>query len=251
MQKRTAILLILGVLALPAWAQPAAPASPATADQPATALAKADSLFAARQYTQALDGYLALHQQGQWSPAMLLKMAYINEALGHLGESLYYLNLYTLASHDAQGARKMEEMAEKNRLQGYEENAFDPVAAVLREYFATIAAVLAALALLPAAAMINRYRHREQHSVFLAVLTLLILAALFIHVNYSRDSNRAILTHAGTYLMSGPSSASSVVEIVGEGHQVRVKSHHDVWLRVQWRGGEAYVRDFLVRKVEL
>ena len=243
MQKQ-ALKIILPLLLFVASAQ-------ANTTESARSLPHADSLYTARQYTQAFELYDKIFSEGHYSPAMLLKMAYINEALGHLGESLYYLNLYTLASHDAQGARKMEEMAEKNRLQGYEENAFDPVAAVLREYFATIAAVLAALALLPAAAVINRYRHREQPSVFLAVLTLLILAALFIHVNYSRDSNRAILTHAGTYLMSGPSSASSVVEIVGEGHQVRVKSHHDVWLRVQWRGGEAYVRDFLVRKVEL
>jgi len=57
-------------------------------------LTRADSLYATKQYTQAFERYEVLFAGGRYSPAMLLKMAYIQEGLGHLGESLYYINLY-------------------------------------------------------------------------------------------------------------------------------------------------------------
>lgn len=212
---------------------------------------QADSLFAARQYTQALDQYTALRAQNAWTPAMLLKMAYIEEALGRLGESLYYLNLYYLASHDEQALAKMEEMADKKHLEGYDANSFVPFRATLWEYYLQLAGLLAATSLLILALMVNRVRQKKSPSLAFAVLLALFLAALFVHVNYSRSFNRVIITRAGTYLMSGPSSASSVVEIVGEGHQVSVTGQEDVWLKVQWKNGEAYVRDFLVKRVEL
>ena len=87
-------------------------------DPSAVVVAKADSLFATRQFTQAGDLYQSVFQKHHYSPAMLLRMAFIHEGLGRLGESLFYLNLYHLASSDPQALKKMEELAEKNRLQG-------------------------------------------------------------------------------------------------------------------------------------
>src|SRR5436190_19381321 len=83
-------------------------------------LPKGDSLFSAKQYTQAFEHYQTLHASGRYSPNMFLRMAYIQEGLGHLGESMYYLNLYFLASDDTQALNKMEELAEKNNLEGYQ-----------------------------------------------------------------------------------------------------------------------------------
>lgn len=214
-------------------------------------LTMADSLFTARQYTQALDLYTSLRAQNTWSPSMLLKMAYIEEALGRAGESLYYLNLYYLASHDPQALTKMEELADKKHLEGYSDSAALPLRTTLREYYLQIAGLLAAISLLIIAFMANRARQKKTPSIVLAVLAVVVLTALYVHVNYSRKFDRAIITRAGTYLMSGPSSASSVVEIVGEGHQLEIKGRQDIWLHVKWRNGDAYVRDFLVKQVEL
>lgn len=244
MQKPLAFLLILMVSTL------TAPARDESAETrfPSSALTAADSLFSARLYTQAFEHYAALHKAGYWSPAMLLKMAYIQEGLGHLGESLYYLNLYALSSNDPQAAMKMAELAEKNHLEGYQEDALDTVTAPLREYYLPIAGLLASLSLLIVALLVYR---RKTPSFGLVLVLALLAAALYVHVQYSKTSAHAIVSRAHTYLMSAPSSGSSVVEILGEGHRLRVKGHTDAWLRVQWRDGEAYIRDFLVRKVEL
>jgi hypothetical protein len=80
----------------------------------------ADSLYRAKQYTQSYTIYQSLLAQNQYSPAMLLKMAYIQEGLGHQGLCLYYLNLYQNASDDHQATTKMEELANKHRLEGYQ-----------------------------------------------------------------------------------------------------------------------------------
>ncbi len=220
-------------------------------DIAAAALTKADSLFAARQYTQAFEHYYAIRQQGAWSPAMLLKMAYIQEGLGRLGESMYYLNLYTLASHDPQAVKKMEELAEKNRLEGYAEDPMDPIHTALREYYLPLAAVLAAVSILLLALMADQYRRKQNPSRVLAGTLILLLAGLLTHVNFSRTTNRAIVTRSNTYLMTGPSAGSSVVEIIGEGHQLRILDKKDVWVKVEWKEKEVYVRDFLARPVQL
>src|SRR6188768_765420 len=88
--------------------------------QPSAQITKAaDSLFHARHYSQSFELYRAILDQHYYSPSMLLKMAYIQEGLGHLGRSLYYLNLYYQATDDKQALYKMEDIAEKNKLEGY------------------------------------------------------------------------------------------------------------------------------------
>ncbi|MBS1542892.1 MAG: hypothetical protein JST14_04620, partial [Bacteroidetes bacterium] len=69
--------------------------------------------------------------------------------------------------------------------------------------------------------------------------------------NYSKKAQRAIVAGAPTYLMSGPSAASSVVAIIGEGHQLQIRGQEDVWLKVTWKEGEAWVKETLVRPVRL
>src|ERR1041385_4283576 len=68
---------------------------------------QADSLFRAKQYMQSLEVYQSLFSEQRYSPAMLLKMAYIQEGLGKIGQTLYYLKLYHVATDDEQALRKI------------------------------------------------------------------------------------------------------------------------------------------------
>ena len=63
-------------------------------------LKTADSLFITKKYTQSLDHYEQILKQGQYTPAMLLKMAYVHEGLNEIGSAMYYLNLYHIATND-------------------------------------------------------------------------------------------------------------------------------------------------------
>src|SRR5699024_6607043 len=84
-------------------------------------LKKADSLFEANRYTQSLALYHQLFkEQDAYSPQMLLKMAFINEGLGNYSKALYYLNIYYLKTSDKEVRLKIEELAEKHQLSGYQ-----------------------------------------------------------------------------------------------------------------------------------
>ncbi len=255
---KAVILLIFMVACSPASAQTKSMVSPgdsgtnlALADLSAEVLAQADSLFAARQYTQAAELYQTVFRDHHYSPAMLLKMAYIHEGLGHLGESLYYLNLYHLASNDLQALKKMEELAEKNQLEGYESDASTKIFGWLQQHYLPLTAILASLNILLLALLIqNRRKRLAGPGGILFVLTL-TLTLLFLQVNFTHKTRRGIVTHAPTYLMSGPSAGSSVVAIIGEGHQLHIQGQQDIWLKVEWKEKEVFVRDFLVRGVAL
>src|SRR5688572_27345504 len=73
-------------------------------------LKTADSLFQSRQYIQSFEHYEQILKQNQYTPAMLLKMAYVQEGLKHNGLALYYLNLYYLTTRDKTALEKMSEL---------------------------------------------------------------------------------------------------------------------------------------------
>jgi hypothetical protein len=223
----------------------------AKADVSAVALAKADSLYAAKQYTQAFELYNVLQQGGHYSPAMLLKMAHIQEGLDHLGESLFYLDLYFLASDDAQALKKMEELAKKNNLEGYETNETMHLMAWLQGQYTNIAWMLLSAGAFLLALMYYLRVKKNTKPTIAGIGLVFVMALLFIHVNFSKTSERGIVATPQTYLMSGPSAGASVVAIIGEGHQVEITGKKDVWLRVTWKENEVYVRENLVRAVRL
>ncbi|MBY0433281.1 MAG: hypothetical protein K2U26_04135 [Cyclobacteriaceae bacterium] len=214
-------------------------------------LKQADSLYAARQYTQAFERYQTLFETGHYSSAMLLKMAFIEEGLGHLSGSLYYLNTYYSTSNDAQALKKMEEMAEKNNLEGYKTDESTKLMAWWGRQYVAVTGCLAAIALF-FLALIYRQRIKEnQRPTLTGVALVMTLGLLFAHVNFSKPRERGIMSSPQTYLMSDASSGASVVAIIGEGHQLTIRSKKDVWLKVNWKDKEVFVRDFTIRPVNL
>lgn len=240
-----ASMLCLFLCATEAWSNEAAN------KEGQSTLSHADSLFNSKQYTQALQHYQSIFASGRYSPAMLLRMAYIQEGLNHLGESLYYLNLYFLATDDVQALKKMEELAKKNNLQGYETDEFTRIFGWLQEHYASIALAIASICLFVLAFMYAQTTRRQEKPLLSGVALLLMLAVLYLHVNFSKKAQRAIVAGQPTYLMSGPSAASSVVAIIGEGHQLQIKGQQDVWLKVTWKDEEVWVKEGLVREVRL
>ncbi|CAN5469084.1 hypothetical protein BH10BAC4_BH10BAC4_25040 [soil metagenome] len=225
------------------------PAIGQTATSPV--LSRADSLYNTKQYTQALDLYKTLFAQSRYSPAMLLRMAYIEEGLSRLGESLYYLNLYYLASDDAGALRKMEELAEKNNLEGYKTDDATHAMALIQKHYSTIAWIIASVCVLLMALVYYQLRKMHVKPTLTSLALIFCLVVLFLHINFSLQSERGIVANSSTYLMSGPSAASSVIAIIGEGHQLEINGKKDVWLRVQWKDREVYVKEFLVREIRL
>ena len=221
-------VLALGLIVFPALAQPS--------------LSRADSLFKTKQYMQSLDAYEAVYQQGWYSPAMLLRMAFIHEGLGHISRSLFYLQRYHAVTDDEQALQKIEELAEKNKLEGYEQTQQDAFLQVLQRYQPSVTLALAAMAVLLLSLMMFQYRQGNR-PIGAALALMVIVVLLYVQVNHLAPSPKGIISDNATLLMSGPSGAADVVAVVGEGHQLTVKGRKDVWLRVEWRMKEAYVKE--------
>jgi len=208
------------------------------------ALGKADSLFNTRKYTESFKIYEhILNAEKQASPAMLLRMSFIKEGLGNHTEALYYLNLYYLQTADKKVLTKMEELAEKKGLYGYNFSDWEFLQTVFYKYFHYLILTLLALAILLTSLMIYQKFKLKQKPLFTGISLIIVLSILFYTLNFGKNYNKSLINENNTYVMSGPSAGAEVLAIVKKGHRVEVGKTKDVWAKVDWKGQQAYIKN--------
>ena len=212
-------------------------------------LQKADSLFTEQRYTQAYKEYEKVLETGQASPVMLLRMAYIQESLSNESQVLYLLNLYYKQTADREVLKKIEDLAKAKNLKGYEYSDQDYFLGIIKEYREEIIMGLMLVSgLLFLFILYSRFRLGRQAQLS-GICLILLLGILFYFTNNSISSPKAIVARDYVHLMSGPSAGSSVVEVIGKGHRLKVLGREDVWYRVEWDNKVLYVKETAVRKV--
>ena len=205
-------------------------------------LQEADSLFENKRYTQAFEQYEAILSNKEYSPAMLLKMAYIQEGLNQPGNALYYLNLYHLVSNDNAVVEKMEDLAQKHNLDGYKSTDLDRVLLIYKDFRKELTLGLGVLMVF-LLSLSFYFKIRKKESVIGLFITVCFVAiAFFAHLNFGERLETGIIMQPNTYIMSGPSAGASVISIVDEGHRVEVVGKKDVWLKIIWNGAPAYIK---------
>lgn len=214
-------------------------------------LKTADSLFQAKQYTQSLEHYEQILKQDQYTPSMLLKMAFIQEGLLRTGQALYYLNLYYIATRDKTALEKMDELAQKYNLEGYEHTENDKFFSFYQDYHLQLGGALAALMLLMLSLSIYTRLRLKKRPIVSFVMLCVFAIALVANFYYAGSVSTGIVANASTYVMSGPSSAASVVEIIGDGHRVTVLGQKDVWTEIRWNENIGYVKQNALLPVKL
>src|SRR5258706_6080092 len=214
-------------------------------------LARADSLFHLKQYAQSWELYDALFHNHRYSPSMLLKMAFIQEGLGHLGQSMYYLTLYYLATHDPQALVKIEEMAARNKLEGYSDSDAALLLTFVKENHKPLLGCLLSICIFLFALQYYQHVKLKRKATATAVVLVFFLILLFIQGYLLQTRIQGIVSSASTYLMSGPSAGSSVIAIVGEGHRLEILGKKDVWVKVKWLDSEVYVKEDELLSVRL
>ncbi len=206
----------------------------------ATLLESADSLFYAKKYTTAFEQYDSAYQTGVVSPSMLLKMAFIKEGLGDHTLALYYLNAYYKLTSNRATLTKMQELAAKNNLSGYEVEDRHFFLNALSKFDLEIQSVLAALILLLSAA-IYRSKKRGEMAIGLPVIQLLLVGALLTVSNGWFVPKQAIIS-TSTFLMTAPSAAAEPVTEVKKGHLVEIVGQSEAWVKIKWEGKDVYIR---------
>lgn len=205
-------------------------------------LVQADSLFQQKRYIQALERYQKLFEDHRYTPAMLLRMAYVEEGLNNVSRSAYYLNLYYLATQDKDALAKLEELAIKNRLEGYATDEIDGLRSFYLTHHDLITYTFLGIALLAFAIALTQ-RLAMKNKPIAEFVTLCIVAVLFmLHISQQTLWAKAIVAKDNTYVMSGPSAGASVLSIVRDGHRVEVLGKKDVWTKVKLGESEGYIR---------
>lgn len=207
-----------------------------------TDLQRADSLFAKGSYSQAFQVYEALfHQHRLVSPAMLLKMAFIQERIENYPETIYYLHQHHRLTGDNEVRSKIQGIASAFDLEGYEQTDFQYL---MSSIYANLPYIRAGLLIWVAIwmAFVLWIRIKRKRRPVLSAALMLVWVFFAYQALHAEYFQQGIIREDSTLLMDGPSSAANALGTLTKGHQITVLEREDVWWKVEWKGEEGYIK---------
>lgn len=202
-------------------------------------LAKADSLFDQKSYKEAMEIYRPNFQSGIYSPAMLLKMAFIAEGIGDKENATLYLSTYYDLNPNSQTLTKIKSLTGQTNLVGYEVSDFRRFLLFLVEYKELI---LAGLSIFLAGTLLSLWvtvRKKMDSAYWPSILLIMIL---FLANNFLVAPSAGLVTSSPTLIVDGPTAGGELIEQVEPGHRVKIKSTKDIWFEVEWKNQVGYIK---------
>ncbi len=205
-------------------------------------LKRGDSLFSAGRYQEALTTYThLLSQKKEFSPQMLLKMAFVEESKNNYPKALYYLNLHYRISPDKQVLSKLEELAKTYQLDGYEYTDKTYFLSLYDSYRWYIIVFFGIMIFLMAIWLISRTRQERTIVPPLAVGFSFVVLLLILH-NFATQRTLGIIQNDYTTFVENPSAASPVLKVVKKGNRYPVLEKEDSWYKVTIDNQVGYIR---------
>jgi tetratricopeptide (TPR) repeat protein len=224
MQNKTFFFVLFSFLSLPSAAQ--------------TSLPHADTLFRQGQYEQALATYeQSLAHKPIASPQRLLRMAFLRENAGDYTPALYYLSLAEQRSNRYSTLKKMEELAARYRLKGYELTEQMLLQHFYYRYYLWLAGGVVGFHIL---LLMGLWRGLHRRPYRLAGW-LFLLTASGLLLNLQPRQAYVLLRNDAVYLREAPGAGSRVVAVLPKGHRLPTFGEQDVWIKVQWEGKTGYI----------
>lgn len=214
-----------------------------------TVLSQADSLFELKKYTESFDQYQVVFDGEMATPQMLMKMAFIKEGLDEYPEALFYLSKYYDITHNNLVLKKINEIAERQGLLGYDVTDADFFISWYSTYYDLILAAAMTILFLLMISQVFRFYKNRGLSAGLMTWQLIFGIALAVIVNYPFADPQAIIVEPATYLMKGPSAGAPMLEIVSQGHKVKILHEGQIWTKILWRDAEVYVRSGSLKRL--
>lgn len=209
---------------------------------PDAILAKADSLYDLKKYTESFDQYQTVFNEGLGTPQMLMKMAFIKEGLEEYPDALFYLTRYYELTRSNLALSKINEIAKAQGLMGYDVTDLDFVMSWYSMHYDLI--LIGFMSVLFSLLFLQVFRRFKGKDFSTGAMTwqLIFGIGLAIVVNYPFVTPQAIISEPSTYLMKGPSAGAPMLEIISQGHKVKILDEGQIWTKIEWRDAEAYVR---------
>jgi hypothetical protein len=154
-------------------------------------LQKADSLFNTKNYQEALEVYEdILYNEESFSPAMLLKMAFISEGKGDFGKGSFYLAKYYDVNPQPRVITKIKSLTEQGSLMGYELSDRDRLWNFLTDLETEITATLASMMFISLILLYVFHDKADSPKYYLPTGFLILL--VFVSNNFLVNPNTAI-----------------------------------------------------------
>jgi len=197
-------------------------------------------LFRAGAYEQAYPFYRQVLRDGrQASPQLLLRMAYVQEGLGHYPAALYYLNLAQVRQPRHTTWHKITELAQHQRVTGYPDSWRQSLLITFQRYYYRLLQLLLIGAVVGGTLLLIR-RRTFTHGWWLGYAVYLGLVATFLNVLAPSQAGIVASSHAA--LMGGPGAGAAWLTTAAAGDRLVVRGQRDIWYQVEWRGQAAYIR---------
>ena len=205
-------------------------------------LQQGNSLFSSERYLEALSVYEhMLNKRKEFSPQMLLRMAFVEESRNNYPQSLYYLNLHYRISPDKQVLRKLEELAQTHQLEGYQYTDKTYFLSLYDSYRWYIISSFGVIIFIMALWLVSRVRQLRPITPPLAVGFSVVLVLLLLH-NFATQRTLGIIQNDYTTFAETPSAASPVLKIIKKGNRYQILDKEDSWYKVTIDNQTGYVR---------
>ena len=204
-------------------------------------LHSADSLFEKKQYSEAMEFYEEYFQAGFYTPRMLIRLSFIKEGLGDYTYALYYLNQYYYKIHDKSVLKKMDELAARYNLVGYDYNDLVFFISIYeRQYNYVVLSTMITLVLF--LFYIYSRSVKKKKIALTALIFVFCLGSAYCIVNYTIIPKKAIISKNAP-LMSAPSAGAELVGQINKGHRVTIIKKNDIWYEIKWQNKSVYIRE--------
>ena len=204
----------------------------------------ADSLLAIKKYPNALIIYENFVKQTQTeSPTLLLKMAFLSEKNNDFAKTLHYLHIYQKYSPSLELLDKMENLAQKYSLEGYQKSKYSFLNVFYHKFYnyLLIAVVLVALLMFRSVIWSNWYQNTHLPSRF-AVLFLFFMLVFAVLINFYPSQKQVILAQDNTLVMSAPSAGGRVLAVRNKGNSYQLLSEQDNWVEIMFENKKSYIK---------
>jgi len=210
-------------------------------------LVKADSLYEKKQYISAIKIYEKIYNEGNSSPAMLLKLARIEEGMGNLGQSMFYLEKYHQFTKDEKVIDYLKETAESKKAIGFDYGLSYKADLFYKEWKIYFQLLFSIIIIFGLGMIIKHQNSLQKKKTYFSTSLISILIVAFLN-NYNGKSE-AIVIGSHSYLLEGPSAGSNLVEKVSAPAKIQVKNQVDVWSKVVFEDKEAYIKTSNIKKL--